>query len=101
MVRCFPLDMNIYVNIKGSAGAEPEILASRGGGPEADCEVIVRLSVGVRVEQPSPCGSCLSVAAMGSGKLTEKDNADSGVQFITPAGPRQSLLLAKDPGQFL
>ena len=28
-------------------------------------------------------------------KRTEKDNADSGVQFITWAGPRQSLLLAK------
>ena len=34
-------------------------------------------------------------------KLTQKDNADSGVQFITPAGPRQSFLLAKDPDQFL
>ena len=30
-------------------------------------------------------------------KLTQKDNADRGVQFITPEGPRQSLLLAKDP----
>ena len=30
-------------------------------------------------------------------KLTQKDNADSGVQFITPVGPRQSLLLAMDP----
>ena len=30
-------------------------------------------------------------------KLTQKDNADSGVQFITLAGPRQSLLLTKDP----
>ena len=38
----------------------------------------------------------------GSGnKLTQKDNADGGVQFITPAGPRQSLFLAKDPDQFL
>ena len=34
-------------------------------------------------------------------KLTQKDSADSGVQFITPVGPRQSLLLAKDPDQFL
>ena len=34
-------------------------------------------------------------------KLTQKDNADSGVQFITPAGPRQSFLLAKDPEQHL
>ena len=34
-------------------------------------------------------------------KLTQKDNADSGVQFITPAGPRQSLLLGQDPDQFL
>ena len=34
-------------------------------------------------------------------KLIQKDNADSGVQFITPAGPGQSLLLAKDPDQFL
>ena len=32
-------------------------------------------------------------------KLTPKDNANSGVQFITLAGPRQSLLLAKDPDQ--
>ena len=42
------------------------------------------------------------VVAMCSGKQTHlKDSADSGVQFITPAGPRQSLLLAKDPDQFL
>ena len=33
-------------------------------------------------------------------KHTQKDNADSEVQFITPGGPRQSLLLAKDPDQF-
>ena len=42
------------------------------------------------------------VVAMHSGnKLTQKDDADSEVQFITPAGPRQSLVLAKDPDQFL
>ena len=34
-------------------------------------------------------------------KLTQKDNADSGMQFIMPAGPRQSLLLAKGPNQHL
>ena len=34
-------------------------------------------------------------------KLTQQDNADGGVQLITPAGPRQSLLLAKEPDQFL
>ena len=34
-------------------------------------------------------------------KFTQMDNADSEVQFITLAGPRQSLLLAKDPEQFL
>lgn len=46
--------------------------------------------------------SVVFVIAMRLGnKLTQKDNADSGVQFITPAGPRQSLLLAKDPDQFL
>ena len=34
-------------------------------------------------------------------KLTQKDNAYSGVQFIiTPAGPRQSLLLARTPASF-
>ena len=27
--------------------------------------------------------------------------ADSRVQFITPAGPRHSFLLAKDPNQLL
>ena len=44
----------------------------------------------------------VSVVAMRSGKQTHSEgNADSGVQFITPAGPRQSLLLAKDPDQFL
>ena len=40
------------------------------------------------------------VATRPGNKLTQKDNADSGVQFITPAGARQSLLLAKDPDQF-
>ena len=34
-------------------------------------------------------------------KLTQKDNADSRLQFITPVGTRQSLFLAKDPDQFL
>ena len=34
-------------------------------------------------------------------RLTQKDDADSGVQFITPAGPRKSLLIAKDPDQVL
>ena len=34
-------------------------------------------------------------------KLTQKDNADSEVQFITLVDPRQSLLLAKDPNQLL
>ena len=34
-------------------------------------------------------------------KLTQKDNANNGVQFITLAGPRQSLLFAKDSDQFL
>ena len=34
-------------------------------------------------------------------KLTQKNNADSGVQFNTPVGPKQSLLLAKDPDQHL
>ena len=43
-----------------------------------------------------------SVVAVRSGyKLTQKDNADGGVRFITPGGPRQSLLLAKDPDHFL
>ena len=37
------------------------------------------------------------VVATRSGKQTQKDSADSGVQLITLAGPRQSLLLAKDP----
>jgi len=41
------------------------------------------------------------VVATRSGKQLTQDNADSGVQFITPAGPRQSLLLAKDPDQHL
>ena len=41
------------------------------------------------------------VVATPGNTLTEKDNADSGVQFITPAGPRQSLLSAKDPDQHL
>ena len=45
-------------------------------------------------------GICCSHAFWGK-KLTQKDNEDSGVQFITPAGPGQSLLLAKDPNQFL
>ena len=46
---------------------------------------------GVAVLQPHVPGN----------KLTQKDNADSGVQFITPAGPRQSFLLAKDSDRLL
>ena len=42
-----------------------------------------------------------TVVATRSGKLTQKDNADSGVQFITLVGPRESLLLAKDTDQHL
>ena len=30
-------------------------------------------------------------------KLTQNDSVDSGVQFITPAGPRQSFLLSQGP----
>ena len=30
-------------------------------------------------------------------KSTQKDSVDSGVQFITPAGPRQSFLLSQGP----
>ena len=41
------------------------------------------------------------VVATRSRKQTQKGNADSGVQFITPTGPRQSLLIAKDPDEFL
>ena len=41
------------------------------------------------------------IVTLPGNKLTQKDNAESGVQFITPARPRQSLLLAKDPDQFL
>ena len=43
----------------------------------------------------------ISVVATRSGKQTQKENADSGVQFITLVGPRQSLLLAKDCDPFL
>ena len=46
-----------------------------------------------------------SVVATHSGKHSEAQSgswsADRGVQLITPGGPRQSLLLAKDPDQFL
>ena len=41
------------------------------------------------------------VVATRSRKQTQKGNADSGVQFIAPVGPRQSLLVAKNPDQFL
>ena len=34
-------------------------------------------------------------------ELTQQDSADAGVQLITPAGPRQSLLSAEDVDQFL
>ena len=42
---------------------------------------------------------CVVPRVLGN-KLPQKDHADSGVRFITPAGPRQSLLLAKDPDPF-
>ena len=34
-------------------------------------------------------------------QLPQKDSADGGLPIITPAAPRQSLLLARDPDQFL
>ena len=49
--------------------------------------------LGIHVDVLKPC-------ILGN-NLTQKDNADSGVQFITLVSPRQSLLLAKDPDQFL
>ena len=42
-----------------------------------------------------------AVVATSPRKQTHSDNADRGVQFITLEGPRQSLLLAKDPDQSL
>ena len=48
---------------------------------------------GETVEMLQPC--------FPGNKLTQKDNTDSGVKFITPACPRQSLLLAKGPNQHL
>ena len=47
------------------------------------------------------CAGVVATHHVPGNKLTQKDNADSGVQFITLAGPRQSLLLAKDPDQHL
>ena len=45
---------------------------------------------------------CKTVVATHSRKQTHSEgNADIGEQFLSPAGPRQSLLLAKDPTQFL
>ena len=41
----------------------------------------------------------LTICAVGtrSRKQTQKDNAHTGVQFITPAGPRQSFRLSQGP----
>ena len=50
------------------------------------------------LENPMDRGT---VVATPSGKQTQKDNADSGVQPITQAGPRQSLLFAKEADEFL
>ena len=44
---------------------------------------------------------CIVTATLSGKQTHSEDNADSEVQFITPAGPRQSLLLAKDPVQHL
>ena len=55
----------------------------------------------IPMEKAESCSIGETVVATRSGKQTQKDNADSGVQFITLAGPRQSLLLTNDPGQFL
>ena len=42
------------------------------------------------------------VVNTGSGtQLPQKDSADGGLPIITPAAARQSLLLARDPDQFL
>ena len=44
---------------------------------------------------------CVVVPRVPGNRLTQKDNPDSEVQFIALAGPRQSLLLAKDPDWLL
>ena len=57
-----------------------------------------------RIEFPEDLIKCIMIVLQPhflGNKLTQKDNADSGVQFITLVGPRQSLLLAKDPDQHL
>ena len=46
------------------------------------------------------CDVVLLQPCVPGNELTQKDNADSGVQFITLVDPRQSLLLAKDPTHF-
>ena len=48
-----------------------------------------------------PITNSPSLLGVPGNKLAQKDNADSGVQFITLVGARQSLHLAKDPDQFL
>ena len=45
------------------------------------------------------CGVAVLCPHVPENKLTQKDNAGSGVHFITPAGPRQSLFLGKDSDQ--
>ena len=74
------MPLNVMLNIQ-----KTKIMAS---GPITSWEID-----GETLEMLEPCSP--------GNKLTQKDNADSGVQFITPVGPRQSLLLAKDPDQFL
>ena len=52
-------------------------------------------------EEPGRLQSMVLQPRFPGNRLIQKDNADSEVQFITLAGPRQSLLLAKDPVQHL
>ena len=41
--------------------------------------------------------SGLAIAMRSGNKLTQKDNADSGVKFITPVGPKTESPLSQGP----
>ena len=72
-----------------AATTESELYSPRATTTEPTCSTACALQweKPLRLLQPNPPGN----------KLTQKDSVDSGVQFITLVGPRQSFLFSQGP----
>ena len=97
LLRCMSIELAIYLTISSFAAPFSFYLQSF---PELGSFLMSWLfASGGQSVGASASATVLLQPRIPGNKLTQKDNADSGVQLITSAGPRQSFLLAKDPDQ--